>query len=102
LESSAGVLSTVDMVVQRRDGRRLRDNDDDDDDDESYGPVAVGDHRSGDVAVVNSFRCLRVRHSDQKRRASNAAGPLNANIATAYRPFQLRWPGRDVMDSVKI
>ena len=33
LESSGGVLSTVDMVVQRRDGpRRLRDHDDDDDD----------------------------------------------------------------------
>ena len=30
------MLSTVDMVVQRRDGpRRLRDHDDDDDDDES-------------------------------------------------------------------
>jgi len=35
LESSGGELSTVDMVVQRRDGpRRLRDNDDDDDDDD--------------------------------------------------------------------
>ena len=35
LESSEGVLSTVDMVVQRRYGpRRLRDHDDDDDDDE--------------------------------------------------------------------
>ena len=35
LESSGGVLSTVDMVVQRRDGhRRLRELDDDDDDDE--------------------------------------------------------------------
>ena len=33
LESSGGVLSTVDLVVQRRDGpRRLRDHDDDDDD----------------------------------------------------------------------
>jgi len=33
LESSGGVLSTVDMVVQRRDGpRRLREHDDDDDD----------------------------------------------------------------------
>jgi len=32
LDSSGGVLSTVDMVVQRRDGtRRLRDNDDGDD-----------------------------------------------------------------------
>jgi len=32
LESSGGVLSTVDMVVQRRDGpRRLRDHDNDDD-----------------------------------------------------------------------
>jgi len=32
LETTGGVLSTVDMVVQRRDGpRRLRDNDDDDD-----------------------------------------------------------------------
>ena len=32
LESSGDVLSTVDMVVQRRDGpRRLRDHDDDDD-----------------------------------------------------------------------
>ena len=30
LESSGGVLSTLDMVVQRRDGpRRLRDHDDD-------------------------------------------------------------------------
>jgi len=35
LESSGDVLSTVDMVVQRRDGpRRLRDHDDDDDDDD--------------------------------------------------------------------
>ena len=35
LETSGGVLSTVDMVVQRRDGRRrLRDHDDDDDDDD--------------------------------------------------------------------
>jgi len=34
LESSGDVLSTVDMVVQRRDGpRRLRDHDDNDDDD---------------------------------------------------------------------
>jgi len=34
LESSGGVLSTVDMVVQRRDGRRrLRELDDDDNDD---------------------------------------------------------------------
>ena len=33
LETSGGVLSTVDMVVQRRDGpRQLRDHDDDDDD----------------------------------------------------------------------
>ena len=33
LESCGGVLSTVDMVVQRRDGpHRLRDHDDDDDD----------------------------------------------------------------------
>jgi len=32
--TSGGVLSTVGMVVQRRDGpRRLRDNDDDDNDD---------------------------------------------------------------------
>jgi len=32
LEASGGVLSTVDMVVQRRDGpRRLREHDDDDD-----------------------------------------------------------------------
>jgi len=32
LETSGGVLLTVDMVVQRRDGpRRLRDHDDDDD-----------------------------------------------------------------------
>jgi len=32
LETPGGVLSTVDMVVQRRDGpRRLRDHDDDDD-----------------------------------------------------------------------
>jgi len=33
LEISAGLLSTVDMVVQRRDGPRwLREHDDDDDD----------------------------------------------------------------------
>jgi len=37
LETSGGVLSTVDMVVQRRNGpRRLRDDDDDDDDDDDY------------------------------------------------------------------
>ena len=35
LESSGDVQSTVDMVVQRRDGpRRLREHDDDDDDDD--------------------------------------------------------------------
>jgi len=35
LETSGGVLSTVDMVVQRRDGPRwLREVDEDDDDDE--------------------------------------------------------------------
>jgi len=35
LETSGGVLSTMDMVVQRRDGRRrLCDSDDDDDDDD--------------------------------------------------------------------
>jgi len=34
LETSGGVLSIVDMVMPRRDGRRrLRDSDDDDDDD---------------------------------------------------------------------
>ena len=34
MESSVGVQSTVDMVVQRRDGpRRLCEHDDDDDDD---------------------------------------------------------------------
>jgi len=34
LETCGGVLSTVDMVVQRRDGRRrLREHDDDDNDD---------------------------------------------------------------------
>jgi len=40
LESSGDMLSTVDMVVQRRDGyRRLCDNDDDDDDDRLYKSV---------------------------------------------------------------
>ena len=39
LETSGGVLSTVDMVVQRRDGpRRLRNDDDDDDDDDYNAP----------------------------------------------------------------
>ena len=38
LETSGGVLLTVDMVVQRRDGpRRLRDHDDDDYDDDDDG-----------------------------------------------------------------
>ena len=42
LESSGGVLSTVDMVVQRRDGpRRLRDHDDDDDDDDDDNNVPL-------------------------------------------------------------
>jgi len=42
LESSGGVLSTVDMVVQRRDGpRRLRDHDDDDDDMVTKTPLGV-------------------------------------------------------------
>jgi len=37
LETSGGVLSTVDMMLQRRDGpRRLREPDDDDDDDDSH------------------------------------------------------------------
>jgi len=44
LESSGGVLSTVDMVVQRRDGPRWvrehddGDDDDDDDDDDTFLP----------------------------------------------------------------
>ena len=38
LETSGGVLLTVDMVVQRRDGpRRLRDDDDEDEDDDGDG-----------------------------------------------------------------
>ena len=42
LESSGGVLSTVDMVVQPCDGpRRLRDDDDDD-----YGGIATSDGRA--------------------------------------------------------
>jgi len=43
LETSGGVLSTVDMVAQRRDGPRwLRDHDDADDDDmASRGPSAA-------------------------------------------------------------
>jgi len=50
LATSGGVLSTVDMVVQRRDGpRRLRDDDDDDDDDDfaciaRHACVAFGGH----------------------------------------------------------
>ena len=53
LESSGGVLSTVDMVVQRRDGpRRLRDHDDDDDDDD------LGSHL-GYYNFLNSD-CLRL------------------------------------------
>ena len=43
LETSGGVLSTVDMVLQRRDGpRRLRDNDDDDDDESRQSTCEVG------------------------------------------------------------
>ena len=42
LETSGGVMSTVDMVVQRRDGpSRLRDSDDDDDDDDDNDPVSL-------------------------------------------------------------
>ena len=42
LESSGGVLSTVDMVVQRRDGpRRLRDNDDDDESFTAHMPLLM-------------------------------------------------------------
>jgi len=36
LETSGGVLSTVNMVVQRHDGRRRLRDDDDDDDDEQW------------------------------------------------------------------
>ena len=39
LETSGGVLSTVDMMLQRRDGPRwLREPDDDDDDNDSQAP----------------------------------------------------------------
>jgi len=47
LETSGGVLSTVDMVVQRRDGPCWlcdHDDDDDDDDDVCYNPSLV-EHR---------------------------------------------------------
>jgi len=43
LETCGGVLSTVDMVVQRRDGpRRLRDHDDNDVDDDVSCAAAAG------------------------------------------------------------
>jgi len=51
LESSGGVLSTVDMVVQRRDGLRwLRENDDDNDDERT------GRHHTDDLRYVHSAR----------------------------------------------
>ena len=66
LQSSGGVLSTVDMVVQRRDGpRRLRELDDkffddDDDDDESN----TGCHCSTTaLAALEGYAIGRVRLS---------------------------------------
>jgi len=49
------VLSTVDMVVQRRDGpRRLRDHDDDDDDDSRHHHVHCRQHASR--ALLSDWR----------------------------------------------
>jgi len=58
LESSGGVLLTVDMVVQRRDGPlRLRDSDDDDDDQMAVMPCGLeGNRRSG--AALAMRHCL--------------------------------------------
>jgi len=46
LETSGDVLSTVDMVVQRRDGpRRLREHDDDDNDDDIAAAAGQSEYR---------------------------------------------------------
>ena len=65
LESSGGVLSTVDMMVQRRDGPRwLRELYDDDDDWESHslGILAI---RQAGVSSLQEFQapCQRTRQS---------------------------------------
>jgi len=55
LETSGDVLSTVDMVVQRRDGpRRLRDDDDDDDDDDRHWDSDTDPEQSVGAVVVMS------------------------------------------------
>jgi len=73
LESSGGVLSTVDMVVQRRDGpRRLRDHDDDDDDDDDAGYCS----RRG-------ARCLR----DTIHCRGTAATPRQLRFESSHDPF---------------
>jgi len=56
LETSVGVLSTVDMVVQRRDGRRRQRDDDDDDDDLTLGRPAV----AGCGLLLQMFSVLSV------------------------------------------
>ena len=59
LESSGGVLSTVDIVVQRRDGpRRLRDRDDDDDDDDDD---IHGERPSSTMQPAHEGLCNTVR-----------------------------------------
>jgi len=54
LETSGDVLSTVDMVVQRRDGlrwlRELDDDDDDDNDDDDRIVLAKSAYRALDLA----------------------------------------------------
>jgi len=53
LETSGDVLSTVDMVVQRRDGPRwLREHDDDDDDDDECDVMTTHKSCSSDMFVV--------------------------------------------------
>ena len=67
LETSGGALSTVDMVVQRRDGpRRLRDRDDGDDETEVnisllFSPYLVGLHVGYSRTSVGCCRTVRYR-----------------------------------------
>ena len=61
LESYGGVLSTVDMVVQRRDGpRRLSDHDDDDDDE--VPPICSMYPIHGPLACMHMSLCFKRHH----------------------------------------
>ena len=106
LESCGGVLSTVDMVVQRRSGpRRLRDHDDDDDDDDD--DDELGQQRSLSWRTIRVSYCCKFCKDYRREFSPRVQLLLNCNMqppthaATPPRPLceSSLWTRRQEVDA---